>query len=316
MSSGAPALLMIMGPTASGKTGLAVQLAERFCFQIISVDSAMVYRQMDIGTAKPGPDVLARAPHRLIDIVDPAQAYSAARFREDALREIEQILASGDIPLLVGGTMLYFHALQQGLSAMPGADPQVRAELLEEAGRVGWSSMHRQLRRLDPESAARIHPNDPQRIQRALEIYRLTGRTRSELWVAAGREALPYDAVRLALAPSQRSVLHANIERRFEQMLELGFEAEVEALRARGDLDADMPAMRAVGYRQVWEYLDGDTGPEQMRHRAVVATRRFAKRQLTWLRGQEDCQWLDSDPPGLLDRSINVLEACGLTLRR
>ncbi|MCC5856991.1 MAG: tRNA (adenosine(37)-N6)-dimethylallyltransferase MiaA [Ectothiorhodospiraceae bacterium] len=300
-------VICLMGPTASGKTGLAVELVQRFPLEIVSVDSALVYRGMDIGTAKPGPEVLARAPHRLVNILDPEEAYSAARFREDALREIAAIRATGRIPLLVGGTGLYFRALEQGLSPLPPANPALRRELLEDARQLGWHALHARLRRLDPVSAARIHPNDTQRIQRALEVCLVTERPMSAVLARrrASRDDLRFH--KWGLMPPERSQLHARIEARFREMLELGFEAEVRALRERPGLNLNQPAMRAVGYRQMWLYLEGAMDRQSMISKAVVATRNYAKRQLTWLRREPDLQWLDPASRcqrAALDRSL------------
>ena len=293
MTAEAPLAVFLMGPTASGKTGVAVELVQQLPLEIISVDSALVYRGMDIGTAKPDAGTLRTAPHRLIDIRDPAQSYSAAEFRADALREMEDIRRHGRIPLLVGGTTLYFRALEQGLSALPGADPGVRAELEAQARDQGWAAMHARLAEVDPAAAARIHPNDPQRIQRALEVYTLTGSSLSEL-CAAGREGPPANRfLKIILAPQERALLHARIRQRFESMLEQGFLDEVRGLRARGDLHGDLPSMRAVGYRQAWDYLDGKLSAEEWVERAVIATRQFAKRQMTWLRSETDSHWVD-----------------------
>lgn len=293
-----PLAVLLMGPTASGKTDLAVELVERLPCEIVSVDSAMIYRGMDIGTAKPGAEVLARAPHRLIDILDPVESYSTARFREDALAEMAQIQAHGRIPLLVGGTMLYFRVLQQGLAALPSASPELRDALNAEAERIGWDGLHARLASADPLSAAQIHPNDPQRIQRALEVLALTGRPMSALIAEAEAAALPYRLLKLARAPRERRVLHARIERRFHAMIERGLVDEVEALWARGDLDPEMPSMRCVGYRQVLKYLSGAYNWQEMLHRGIVASRQLAKRQLTWLRAESDCHWLadESEP--------------------
>ena len=288
-----PLAIALMGPTASGKTGVAVELVQRLPLEIISVDSALVYRGMDIGTAKPDAETLRMAPHRLIDIRDPSEVYSVAEFRDDALRGMEAIRARGNTPLLVGGTMLYFRALQQGLSDLPGADSGVRAQLEAEAREKGWQAMHTRLRRVDPQSAARIHPNDPQRIQRALEVYELSGLPLSEL-CAAGRQAPPaYRFLKIILAPEQRKVLHERIRQRFELMLAQGFLDEVQRLRARRDLNPGLPSMRAVGYRQAWEYLGGELSEEEWVERAVIATRQYAKRQLTWLRSESECHWID-----------------------
>ncbi len=280
-----PAVMFLMGPTACGKTDLAVELVRRFPFEIVSVDSAMVYRGMDIGTAKPDAATQRLAPHRLIDICDPAEAYSAARFREDALREIAAIQAVERIPLLVGGTMLYFRALERGLSLLPAADPAVRERLEEEAGRHGWAFLHARLAAVDPEAAARIHPNDPQRIQRALEVWEVTGRPLSELQRAGREEPLPFQVVKAQIFPEDRDRLHERIERRFRQMLDMGLWDEVERLYARGDLDPSMPSIRAVGYRQLWRHLAGEIGREEAVRAGIIATRQLAKRQMTWLRG-------------------------------
>ncbi len=296
-----PPAILLMGPTAAGKTDLAIALHERLGYELISVDSAMVYRGMDIGSAKPSPEELARAPHRLIDIRDPAEPYSAAEFREDALREMRAITAAGRVPLLVGGTMMYLKQLLLGVANLPSSDPALRAELEEQAARHGLAALHEALARVDPVSAVRIHPNDPQRLMRALEVYRLSGRPLSELWAEQRPETFPWRTLSIGLAPANRSVLHQRIARRFEAMLEGGFIEEVAALRARGDLSQDLPAMKSVGYRQVWETLDGDADLESLRYRGIVATRQLAKRQLTWMRSWEQLEWVDSlgdDPPG------------------
>ncbi|MCG6860621.1 MAG: tRNA (adenosine(37)-N6)-dimethylallyltransferase MiaA [Chromatiaceae bacterium] len=306
-----PLAILLMGPTASGKTDLAVDLVARLPCDIVSVDSALVYKGMDIGTAKPRPDILARAPHRLIDICDPSDAYSAARFCSDAERAMADITATGRIPLLVGGTMLYFRALQQGLSPLPGADRAVRARLDAAARRQGWAALHRRLEALDPEAARRIHPNDPQRIQRALEIYEITGCPVSELTQAGRRSGLPYRFLKLVRAPEDRAILHRRIERRFFSMLELGLETEVRALWARGDLTTELPSMRCVGYRQVLKYLFGEYTYSEMVRRGIIATRQLAKRQLTWLRSESDIHWvLDEDHP--LDRALRLAKGEGL----
>ena len=296
-----PPAILLMGPTAAGKTDLAIALHERLDCELISVDSAMVYRGMDIGSAKPSPEELARAPHRLIDIRDPAESYSAAAFREDALREMREITAAGRVPLLVGGTMMYLRQLLHGVANLPGSDPGLRAELEEQAHRHGLAALHEALARVDPVSAARIHPNDPQRLMRALEVYRLSGRPLSELWAEQRPETFPWRTLSIGLAPDNRAVLHQRIARRFEAMLKGGFIEEVVALRARGDLSQDLPAMKSVGYRQVWEALDGDVDLEGLRHRGIVATRQLAKRQLTWMRSWDKLEWVDSlggDPLG------------------
>lgn len=306
-----PLAILLMGPTAAGKTELAVDLAERLPCDIVSVDSAMVYRGMDIGTDKPDAAILARAPHRLIDCCDPADAYSAARFREDALREMAAIAAAGRIPLLVGGTMLYFRALQQGLSPLPSADPETRRCLEGEAQRLGWEAMHRRLAQVDPRAAAQIHPKDPQRIQRALEVFVLTGRPLTELQrEGAGLPALPYRLLKLVRAPEARATLHERIERRFHAMLAAGFEAEVRALLARGDLTTDLPSMRCVGYRQMLKFLAGEYKYPIMVQRGIIATRQLAKRQWTWLRAEDECHWL-ADAGGPLDRALTLAKAAG-----
>ena len=297
MNKPLPPAIFLMGPTASGKTAVAVELVKRFPLDIISVDSALVYRGMDIGTAKPGHEILAAAPHRLIDIRDPSESYSAAEFCEDALQAMAGITARGRIPLLVGGTFLYFRALEQGLSEMPAADPEIRARLEAEAQREGWASMHARLARVDPQAAARIHATDTQRIQRALEVHEISGLPLS-LFHARGRSAaLPYRLLKLALIPEDRALLHARIESRFQSMLDNGFVEEVRRLCERGDLQAELPAMRAVGYRQIWAYLAGKTGYDEMREQAIVATRQYAKRQLTWLRSEEGLAGFAVDTP-------------------
>ncbi len=302
-----PPAIFLMGPTASGKTELAMQLVERLPCDIVSVDSAMVYRGMDIGTAKPSAEELARAPHRLIDICEPNEAYSAARFRADALGEMAQIAAAGRIPLLVGGTMLYFRALERGLSPLPEADPALRQRLELEAEELGWETMHRRLAEVDPEAARRIHPNDPQRIQRALEVWELTGRPMTRLQRETSGERLPYRVVKLVRAPADRAELHRRIERRFRQMLELGFEEEVRRLLARGDLDPEMPSLRAVGYRQMVAYLNGACDRGTMIDQGIAATRQLARRQLTWLRGEGEAHWLDEERPPVLDQALTLV---------
>ena len=294
MSNRLAPVVFLMGPTAAGKTELAVSLAERLPLEIISVDSAMIYRGLDIGTAKPDAATLARAPHRLIDILDPAEAYSAARFCADARRAIEQIHARGRIPLLTGGTMLYFRALALGLNRLPAADPAVRVRLAADLKRLGSVALHARLALVDAVSAARIHPNDPQRIQRALEVHALTGEPLSTHLSRPRMEIFPYRIVRVVLVPAQRTILHERIQQRFELMLNRGFIEEVERLRARPDLDLSKPALRAVGYRQVWQHLAGELDYASMRERGIIATRQYAKRQLTWLRKEIAGFWLDS----------------------
>lgn len=288
-----PLAILLMGPTASGKTGVAVELVQQLPLEIISVDSALIYRGMDIGTAKPDARTLAHAPHRLIDILDPSQTYSAAQFRDDALREMADICAGGNTPLLVGGTSLYFRALEAGLSDLPGADPAVRESLAADAARLGWAAMHARLQAVDPQSAARIHPNDPQRLQRALEIYELTGEPMSRLLAAGRNPASGYRFLKIALVPGDRDRLHARIAERFGAMVAQGFLDEVRALRARGDLSPQLPSMRAVGYRQAWAHLQGNLSVSEWVERGVIATRQYAKRQITWLRSESECHWVD-----------------------
>lgn len=320
--SSLPPAIFLMGPTASGKTDLALALARVLPCELISVDSALVYRGMDIGTAKPSPELLAEFPHRLVDILDPAESYSAAEFSSDALAAMAEISAAGRIPLLVGGTMLYFKALRDGLADMPGADPSVRAELEAQAAAEGLQALHDELARIDPESAARIHPNDPQRLVRALEVYRVSGSTMSEhrarqrsqkaVADAPGSGVLPYTVTHLCIAPAQRSILHERIERRFLGMVEQGFIEEVEALRCRGDLHPGMPSIRSVGYRQVWEYLDGRSSRDEMVERGIVATRQLAKRQFTWLRSWGESYWLDSLSCDNLPRALKYLQSLSI----
>ncbi|AAO58371.1 MULTISPECIES: tRNA (adenosine(37)-N6)-dimethylallyltransferase MiaA [Pseudomonas syringae group] len=312
-----PPAIFLMGPTAAGKTDLAIELSKVLPCELISVDSALVYRGMDIGTAKPSKAQLAEFPHRLIDILDPAQSYSAADFRSDALAAMAQITARGNIPLLVGGTMLYFKALLDGLADMPAANAAVRAQLEADAQAFGWQSLHDQLAVVDPVSAARIHPNDPQRLIRALEVYRVSGMSmtahreqqtaQSTEAAASGCQQLPYTVANLAIAPADRKVLHQRIALRFEQMLDQGFLDEVLALRSRGDLHAGLPSIRAVGYRQVWDHLDGKLTREEMQERGIIATRQLAKRQFTWLRSWDDLHWLDSLASDNLSRALKYL---------
>lgn len=299
-----PFTLAIMGPTASGKTRLAVELAKALDGEVISVDSALVYRGMDLGTAKPDAEERQGIPHHLIDILDPAEAYSTGRFREEALALMEGITARGRLPILAGGTMLYFNALFHGLSALPSADPEIRRQIDAEADVRGWPALHKELARIDPAAAARIHPNDPQRIQRALEVFRLTGVPLTLLCAEAKSPALSFDIAKLILAPPDRAMLHERIRLRFLDMLERGFVEEVRGLRDRGDLHADLPSIRAVGYRQVWAYLEGEYDRETMIERAIVATRQFAKRQFTWLRRDDSAARFDSEDPRLPERVL------------
>jgi tRNA dimethylallyltransferase len=282
-----------MGPTASGKTAIAAHLAARLDLEIVSVDSVQVYRHMDIGTAKPGSQTLAAAPHHLIDIVDPSDRYSAARFCEAASQVLAEIHARGNIPLLAGGTMLYFKALKEGLSQLPPADPDTRLVIDAMAKTSGWPALHAELERVDPATATRLRPTDAQRIQRALEVYYLTGQPLSRL-IAHGRAgAAPYRSISIVLEPSERGALHERIEQRFEVMLELGLIGEVRRLRERFELSASLPSMRAVGYRQVWQYLEGEFGLAGLRDKGVAATRQLAKRQLTWLRSWDHARRFD-----------------------
>ncbi|MDM8567511.1 tRNA (adenosine(37)-N6)-dimethylallyltransferase MiaA [Candidatus Halobeggiatoa sp. HSG11] len=297
--------IFLMGPTASGKTELAIFLTKHLPCDIISVDSAMVYRGMDIGTAKPSADILAMAPHRLIDIRDPADIYSVGRFVEDAHAEIQAIHAAGRIPLLVGGTMLYFSSLLKGLSELPTANPEIRQALDEQATRIGWPAMHQQLVQIDQQAAQQIHPNDSQRIQRALEVYAVSGRSITAWRSETKIQNWLYPTIKLILAPEQRSILHTNIAKRFDIMLEQGFIEEVQQLFKRTDLDISLPSMRCVGYRQVWYYLEGKLEYADLPEKAVVATRQLAKRQLTWLRTLTDTVWFDNQKP---DLNVKVLE--------
>jgi tRNA dimethylallyltransferase len=311
-----PMAVAIMGPTASGKTAAALAIARAMPVEIISVDSALVYREMDIGTAKPTAEELAAVPHHLIDIIDPLDAYSVMQFREDAIRLVGEIAARGKLPLLVGGTMMYFKGLQDGLDDLPTADAAVRLQIEEEAARIGWPGMHEQLRLIDPPTAARLAPNDAQRINRALEIYRLSGKPMSELIARREKPVLPFSLVPFALEPSDRAVLHARIALRFDQMLgtsdDDGIVAEVARLRARGDLHPNLPSMRCVGYRQAWDYLDGRIDRSGLRETGIAATRQLAKRQLTWLRAMPeriviDC--LGPDPaPIMLNHLASMIQ--------
>lgn len=291
-----PKAIFLMGPTASGKTALAIALGEYLPVDIISVDSALIYRGMDIGTAKPSFEEQRKAPHRLLDLIDPLQSYSAAEFRRDALAEMAKITAAGRIPLLVGGTMLYYKALLEGLSPLPPANAAIRAELETRAEKQGWELLHQELCQIDPVAGARIHPNDPQRLTRALEVFKISGKTLTDLMQTAG-EALPYDVCQFAISPASRTALHQRIERRFHEMLALGFEEEVRKLYNRGDLHTGLPSIRCVGYRQMWDWLANEISYDEMVFRGICATRQLAKRQMTWLRGWESLTWLDSDCP-------------------
>ncbi|MEI4548528.1 tRNA (adenosine(37)-N6)-dimethylallyltransferase MiaA [Pseudoalteromonas spongiae] len=299
-------IICLMGPTASGKTDLAIQLCQHLNTEVISVDSALVYKGMDIGSAKPNAEELALAPHRLIDLIDPADSYSAADFRRDALDNIAQLHSQGKIPLLVGGTMMYFKALLEGLSPLPNADQAIRAELEQEAQVKGWPALHQELTQVDPVAAAKINENDSQRINRALEVYRLTGKPMSELQKVKS-EPLPFDVLQFAIAPSDRAVLHQRIEKRFKIMLDMGFEKEVLALYTRKDLHPDLPSIRCVGYRQMWDYLAGEDDYDEMVFKGIAATRQLAKRQLTWLRGWQNITWLESGDEENLQRVLSSL---------
>ncbi len=305
-------VICLMGPTASGKTALAIELVQRFPMDIVSVDSAQIYRDMDIGTGKPDAATLAIAPHRLIDFLDPAESYSAARFCVDVRKEIADIRSRDRIPLLVGGTMLYFKALRDGLAQMPEAAPEVRAQILAQAENEGWASVHAALAAVDPVAAARIHPNDPQRLQRALEVYRVSGRSLTE-WQqqsksaelnASELNASTESLLFLSVQPEERALLHERIATRFHMMLDQGLVAEVEKLKAREDLHIGLPSIRSVGYRQIWQYLSGEYGYDAMVERGIIATRQLAKRQITWLRSWGDLHNFDSDDQHLMDKVI------------
>jgi len=296
-SDDSPISIFIMGATATGKTDLALSIYDELPSELISVDSALVYRTMDIGTAKPDPQTLNKSPHHLIDIIDPAEVYSAGQFREDALELMRKSESLQRTPVLVGGTMLYFNALQKGMANMPEVDDSVRQAIENEAKTKGLQMMHDRLKSVDPVSAERIHPNDPQRIKRALELYDFTGKTLTEFWAeqvqSQTSNSFPYRRIKIALVPEDRAELRKRIALRFDLMLKQGFIEEVEGLFKRGDLRADMPSIRAVGYRQVWAYLTGDYGYDEMREKAIIATAQLAKRQMTWLRKESDCNFID-----------------------
>lgn len=319
MTGPLPPVVCLMGPTASGKTELAMSLADHYPCELVSVDSALVYRGMDIGTAKPDRSTLLRYPHHLVDILDPAESYSAARFRVDVLELIGDIVARGRIPLLVGGTMLYFRALAEGLASMPAADSRVRQDIELIAASEGWEGVHARLAAVDPEAAQRIHPNDPQRLQRAFEVYMLTGISLSE-WhhrqsiekaesKDSGNAFLPYTMHYMSIAPLERHVLHERIASRFQAMMHQGFLEEVESLHARTDLNPALPSVRAVGYRQLWDYFDGKLSLDEGVERGIIATRQLAKRQMTWLRGwKAEIDWFDSLDPNRFDQALKRLE--------
>lgn len=302
----------LLGPTASGKTALAIEIVKRLPCEIINVDSAQIYRGMDIGTGKPDAATLAVAPHRLLDFLDPALAYSASQFRSDALREMADIQRSGRIPLLVGGTMLYFKALRDGLAQMPGADALVRQRIADMAQSSGWAHVHAQLQEVDPESAARIHPNDPQRLQRALEIFLVSGKSMTQWHLESRAEPgladIPFDLHFLSIQPGSRGVLHDRIAARFLKMIADGLVDEVQRLRARGDLTLALPSMRAVGYRQVWQYIEGELSFDGMVEQGIIATRQLAKRQITWLRSWENLRDFDSENPETLELVLKFVD--------
>lgn len=304
-----PPVICLMGPTASGKTALAMALSDALPCDIISVDSALIYRDMDIGTAKPSADELSKYPHRLINLRDAAQSYSAADFCHDALAEIASIRANNRIPLLVGGTMMYFKSLIEGISPLPAASSEVRQQIEREAVEHGWEAMHAQLAQVDSVSAQRIHPNDPQRLIRALEVFRLTGNTLTQLTQIKGNK-LDGDILQFAITPKERSTLHERIELRYQQMIEQGFEKEVIELKKRNDLHENLPSIRCVGYRQMWQYLNGEYGHEEMIFKGVCATRQLAKRQLTWLRSWPELQWLTTDDEMNLSKVLAAVGKC------
>jgi len=304
-----PPVICLMGPTASGKTALALALCDVLPCDIVSVDSALIYRDMDIGTAKPTGEELAKYPHRLINLRDATQSYSAADFCHDALAEIKKIRAKNRIPLLVGGTMMYFKSLLDGISPLPEANADIRKVIEAEAEENGWQALHEKLQKVDSVSAKRIHPNDPQRITRALEVYRITGSTLTQLTEIKG-EKLDGDILQFAITPQERSTLHARIELRYQQMIEQGFEEEVEKLKARGDLHQNLPSIRCVGYRQMWQYLNGEFDHDEMVFRGVCATRQLAKRQLTWLRSWQNLHWLTTDDETNLSQVLALISKC------
>jgi tRNA dimethylallyltransferase len=320
-----PKAIFLMGATAAGKTDLAVELTKSIPCDIVSVDSALIYKGMDIGTAKPDANVLAEAPHRLIDIIDPSESYSVAQFYQDALKEMNEISAAGRIPLLTGGTMMYFRILSQGIGALPSADENVRKVIVQDAAEHGWPYVHAQLEKVDLEAAQRIKPTDPQRLQRALEVYRVTGKTMTQIWAEqkdptgekgnsdytelnSGLPPVPYDVVSLAIGPSDRKVLHQRIEQRYHLMLKAGFIDEVKGFFDTEHMHADMPSMKCVGYRQVWDYLDNKLSYDEMIERGIIATRQLAKRQLTWLRRWPNLNQLETNDSKVLAKAMKIIE--------
>ena len=303
-----PPVIVLMGPTASGKSALAVQLAHALNGEIISVDSALVYKGMNIGTAKPTPTERSGIPHHLIDIIDASESYSTGQFRSQSIALLADIISRGKLPILVGGTMLYFNALLNGLAVLPPANPEIRAQLDLELESFGKETLHQRLAAIDPVAAARIHPNDPQRVQRALEVFQISGKALSEFFMPDQVDVLPYHFIKLIVAPTDRKVLHEIIARRFHLMLEQGFMDEVEVLFARGDLNEKMPAIRAVGYRQAWSYLQGDDDMATMTEKAIIATRQLAKRQFTWLRKETDAQHFETGQVDLAAQVINYIK--------
>jgi tRNA dimethylallyltransferase len=298
-------IICLMGPTASGKTQLALELADTLPIEIISVDSALIYRDMDIGTAKPDKSTLQKYPHYLIDIRDAAESYSTADFCHDAHQLIDSIHQRNHIPLLVGGTMLYYRSLWQGLSPLPPADPAIRKDIDARAVQLGWQALHAELAKIDPIAAQRIHPNDPQRLQRALEVYYITGHSLTDILAQGNSNAIQHPMINFAIAPTNREILHQRIAQRFDSMLDQGFIEEVTCLRQRGDLSLALPSMRAVGYRQVWEYLDQQYDYSTMREKGIIATRQLAKRQFTWLRSFNDIIWLETGSLDLIKQALN-----------
>jgi len=304
-----PKAIFLMGPTAAGKTALAMDLYDKLPCELISVDSALIYKGMDVGTAKPTAVELEKYPHHLVDIIDPSESYSAAQFREDVLPLMQDIVARGKIPVLVGGTMMYFNALTKGMAQLPQADESIRAEITKMADQEGWPAVHQQLQEVDPESAQRLAPNDSQRIQRALEVFRISGKTLTKHWEEQEQQKLPFDVLNLAIMPKERKTLHQRIEQRFSLMLEQGFIEEVQALYDRGDLNLEMPSMRCVGYRQAWMYINGEIDHKTMIEKGVVATRQLAKRQITWLRSWQDLHWFDLESTDLTARVLKLLDS-------